>query len=211
MTSTAVLESSARLNHFNFIGNLFAILNAFEANEFHDREVAKMVSGHCFISVSEVDNFERSMGVFLGLGGSVDDLMHFACSPCSDGAGIGTQSFPRGAPPLPPPCDRFGTNLASARLLGDSKMAAQVLLRTFFLSGSFDGGDMHGVLLHVIVLAVFASITASSGHRTDRRTGRRCRSCSSRTNWRTRRRRQRFLRRTAFAHVHGLLRALCTA
>ena len=42
-----------------------------------------------------------------------------------------------------------------AKLLGDPKMAAQVLLRTFFLSGSLDGGDMHGVLLHVIVLAVF--------------------------------------------------------
>ena len=33
-----------------------------------------MRAGHCFISVSEVDDFERSIGVFLGLGGSVDDF-----------------------------------------------------------------------------------------------------------------------------------------
>jgi len=30
---------------------------------------------HCFISVSEVEDFERSIGVFLSLSGSVDDFM----------------------------------------------------------------------------------------------------------------------------------------
>ena len=34
----------------------------------------RLRAGHCFISVSEVDDFERSSGVFLGLGGSVDDF-----------------------------------------------------------------------------------------------------------------------------------------